>query len=117
MTDFVMPDEETLLAECDVEPFRGSGPGGQHRNTSETGVRLHHRPTGVSAQASERRSRAQNLGVALDRLRERLAVMFAAPPPPRRPTKPSRGAKERRHTAKRVRSRVKEGRGRHHDGE
>ncbi len=112
-----IPDDDVLLTECDVEPFRGSGPGGQHRNTSETGVRLHHRPSGLTAQASERRSRAQNLGVALDRLRARLTVLYAPPPPPRRPTRPSRGAKERRHTAKRVRSHVKRGRGTPGDGD
>jgi protein subunit release factor B len=103
--------DEALLAECDVIPFRGSGPGGQHRNKVETGVRLLHRPTGLVAQASERRSRLQNLGVALDRLRVLLTARFAPPPPPRRPTRPSRGATERRHATKRIRAAVKQGRG------
>ena len=103
-------DKDALLAECDVEVYRGSGPGGQHRNTTETGVRLRHRPTGAVSSASERRSRAQNFSVALDRLRERIERLLAPPPPPRRATKPSRGAVERRHTQKRVRSHVKSAR-------
>jgi protein subunit release factor B len=109
--------DEALLAECTVEPFRGSGPGGQHRNKTETGIRLVHVPTGEVAQASERRSRMQNLGVALERLRARLEERFAPPPPPRRATKPSRGARERRHLGKRMRGQVKQGRGRVGDGD
>ncbi len=110
-SDLVPEDDETLLAACDVEPFRGSGPGGQHRNKTETGVRLLHRPTGIVVQASERRSRPQNLGVALERLRERLAALRRPPPPPRRATRPTRGSQERRHEGKRIRAAVKRGRG------
>lgn len=106
------PDDDALLGECEVEAFRGPGPGGQHRNTSETAVRLRHGPTGLVAQATERRSRAQNLGKALERLRARIAAALAPPPPPRRATKPTRGSQERRHEAKRARARVKAGRGR-----
>lgn len=100
-------DDEALLAECDVESFRGSGPGGQHRNKTETAVRLRHRPTGIVAQATERRSRSQNLSLALDRLRARLAAHFAPPPPERRPTAPTRASVRRRVEGKRRRSDVK----------
>jgi len=103
-------DDDALLAQCEVEFVKGSGPGGQHRNKTETAVRLIHRPTGIRAQASERRSQGQNLGVALERLRALLAKHFAPPPKARRPTRPSRGAKERRLKAKAVRSSVKVGR-------
>lgn len=106
------PDDETLLGECDVETYRGSGPGGQHRNRTETAVRLRHRPTGLVAQATERRSQGQNLGVALERLRARIEALLAPPPPPRKETRPTKGSRERRHTAKRNRARVKAGRGR-----
>ena len=103
-------DDDALLAECEVEFVKGSGPGGQHRNKTETAVRLMHRPTGIKAQASERRSQGQNLGVALDRLRMLLEKHFAPPPRIRRPTRPTRGAQERRMQAKAVRAKVKAGR-------
>ena len=51
---------EQLLAECEVRRLRRSGPGGQHRNKVETAVALRHLPTGVQAEANERRSQAQN---------------------------------------------------------
>lgn len=113
--DLVPEDDDTLLAACDVDVFRGSGPGGQHRNKTESAVRLVHRPTGIVVQATERRSQSQNLGVALERLRERLAALRAPPPPPRRATRPTRGSHERRHAAKRNRARVKSGRGKVHE--
>ncbi len=81
----------------------GGGPGGQHRNKTESGVRLHHRPTGVTVTATERRSQLQNRGAALERLRERLRTLSHRPAP-RRPMRPTRGAKERRLAAKRQRS-------------
>jgi len=108
----VIPDsDEDLLAECDVEAMRGSGPGGQHRNKTETAVRLTHRSTGIVVQATERRSRTQNLGVACERLRAALTIRFAPPPPPRRPTRPTRGSQERRVAAKSRRGGVKALRG------
>ena len=84
-----------LLAECEETFFIASGPGGQHRNKTETGVRLVHPPTGVVVTATERRSQAQNRGEAVVRLRERLAAL-AHRDKPRRATKPTRGSKERR---------------------
>ena len=104
--------DDALLADCDVEPFRGSGPGGQHRNKTETGIRLLHRPTGLTSQASERRSRTQNMGVALDRLRARIVAHLAPPPPPRKETKPTYSSRKRRVATKRQRSTVKRARGR-----
>jgi len=73
------PDE--LLAECKATAVRRSGPGGQHRNKAHTGVVLVHSPTGVRAEASERRSRAQNLQAALFRLRVNLALAVRGPAP------------------------------------
>ncbi|OHB68350.1 MAG: peptide chain release factor 1 [Planctomycetes bacterium RBG_13_63_9] len=71
--------QEQLLAECQVRRLRRSGPGGQHRNKVETAVELRHRPTGVTAQASERRSQAENRSVALRRLRVKLALKVRGP--------------------------------------
>lgn len=67
-------DSEALLRECRVERTRGSGPGGQRRNVTETAVRLTHLPTGLTAHGDERRSQAENLAAALRRLRVTLAV-------------------------------------------
>ena len=89
-----------LLAQCDVQAHRASGPGGQHRNKSETAIRLVHGPSGVSAEGKDERSRTQNLGAALARLREKLRRR-AYRPPPRRPTRPTRASKHKRIEAKR----------------
>src|SRR3569623_2890525 len=67
-------DEATLLAQCEVQRTRRSGPGGQHRNKTESAIALTHVPTGVDAEASERRSQHENRQVALRRLRVQLAV-------------------------------------------
>ena len=67
-------EPETLLADVDEERRKASGPGGQHRNKVETGVRLRHRPTGLTAEAAERRSQKQNRDEALRRLRLKLAL-------------------------------------------
>jgi hypothetical protein len=68
-----LPREE-LLAACEIQFVRRSGPGGQHRNKVSTGVVLVHRPTGTKAEASERRSQADNRKAACFRLRVNLAL-------------------------------------------
>jgi hypothetical protein len=73
-----LPPAELLKA-CSETRTKRSGPGGQHRNKTETAVVLVHRPTGISAEASERRSQAENRQVALDRLRLKLAVEHRGP--------------------------------------
>src|ERR1041384_6922544 len=103
-------DDDALLSQCEVQAHRASGPGGQHRNKSETAIRLVHGPSGVTAEGKDERSRTQNLRIALGRLREKLARR-AYRPPPRRPTKPTRGSRERRAQDKRLQSRKKAGRG------
>jgi ribosome-associated protein len=92
--------DDDLLAQCEVQVHRAGGPGGQHRNKTETAVRLVHRPTGVVAEGKDQRSRTQNLAAALQRLREKLARR-AYRPPPRHKTRPTRASQERRLEVKR----------------
>ncbi len=99
-------DDDALLAQCEVQAHRASGPGGQHRNKSETAIRLVHGPSGVTAEGKDERSRTQNLRIALERLREKLARR-AYRPPPRRPTRPTRGSRVRRAQEKQLHSRKK----------
>lgn len=70
---------ETLLAECDLRRTRRSGPGGQHRNKVETAVVITHRASGITAEASERRSLEENRRRALFRLRVNLALGIRCP--------------------------------------
>jgi hypothetical protein len=71
---------DRLLADCAIERTRRSGPGGQHRNKVETAVVITHKPTGVLAEASERRSQAANLTMATFRLRVKLAIKIRTAP-------------------------------------
>ena len=131
----VVPDAEL------VERFsRSPGPGGQSVNTSDSRVELDFdvRSSGaltdvqraralrsaamrrwpggrVSIAASEHRSQHRNRVAARERLAELLREALAPPPPTRRPTRPSRGAKERRLQAKKQRARTKSLRGRVRD--
>ena len=68
-----LPDDR-LIAQCEAHFLRRSGPGGQHRNKVATAVILRHLPTGIQAEANERRSQAENRAAALFRLRVRLAL-------------------------------------------
>jgi len=67
-------DDAQLLRQCSVDTFRSSGPGGQKRNKTSSGVRLRHHPTGASVTATEDRSQHVNEARALRRLREAIAL-------------------------------------------
>ena len=109
---------------------RSSGPGGQSVNTADSRVELSldvARSTALgpvqrarvlerlsrrlvegvlTVRASEHRSQLRNREAALERMAETLAAALAPPPPRRRPTRPTRGAVERRLADKKRRSRT-----------
>lgn len=88
-------------ADIQVEFYRGSGPGGQHRNTTDSAVRIRHLPTGIVVHAAESRSQARNREVALERLRlalERRSRVVKK----RIATRVSKAQKEKRLTEKRM---------------
>ena len=113
---------------------RSSGPGGQGVNTSDSRVELsldiaastafspylrrraldrlaNRLVDGVlTITASEHRSQLRNRQAALARLADTLRAAVAPPAAPRRPTKPSKAAEERRLAAKRRRSQIKRNR-------
>ena len=127
----LVPDSELL------ERFsRSSGPGGQGVNTTDSRVELRWDVAGSAALtesqraqvierlgrrvvdgavvliASQHRSQRQNRTAARARLAALLADALTPPPPVRRPTRPSRAARERRLDGKRRRGDLKAGRGR-----
>jgi ribosome-associated protein len=125
-----MDDQGIRVAENTVIPpeeiqfraSRSSGPGGQHANVTASRIEavfeveesealsedqraLLLRKLGprVTAVAQDARSQARNRELALERLAEKLSAGLQRPKP-RRPTKPSRAARERRLEQKRRRS-------------
>jgi protein subunit release factor B len=93
-------DRASLERDCDLDFFIASGPGGQNRNKVETGVRLVHRPTGITVTATERRSQHANREAAFERMAERIQVRQQRAKP-RKATRPTTASRIRRVEAKR----------------
>ena len=113
---------------------RASGPGGQGVNTTDSRVelsfdvaraasvpdhlrdRIQVRLAGrlvdgvLTVAASEHRTQLANRKAARERLAQLLREAAAPPAPRRRPTKPTRGSKERRLAGKKQRGEIKRGR-------
>ena len=91
---------ERLARDCDIVPYKSSGPGGQKKNKTASSVRVRHLPTGITRIATESRSQHRNRERALTRVWEELRRR-ARKPKPRVATRPGAAAMERRLEAKR----------------
>lgn len=58
------------IKDCVVDTYRGSGPGGQHRNKTETAVRVKHLPSGAVGESQEMKSQYSNKQRAFSRMAE-----------------------------------------------
>ena len=127
MDEGIRVAEDTVipLDEIELRASRSSGPGGQHANVTSSRIEavfdveasgaisepqraLLRRKLGdrVTAVAQDARSQARNRELALERLREKITAGLRRPKR-RRPTKPSRAARERRLEQKRRQSQRK----------
>ncbi len=70
-----LPDDISIVIrdeDLEVQTFASGGPGGQHQNKTQSGVRLIHKPTGIRAESRVHRSQQQNKENALHLLKARL---------------------------------------------
>src|SRR5947209_8934250 len=71
--------DQQLLAQCALDTYRASGPGGQKRNKTSSAVRLRHLPSGLIVIAEESRSQHENRARGLRRVRQALFLKIRDP--------------------------------------
>lgn len=76
---YTLATDDALIAQSEVDRYRASGPGGQHRNKTESAVRLRHKLTGISAIGEDSRSQSENKLHAVRRLRAAIALEVREP--------------------------------------
>lgn len=77
--DWSLLSDTNLLAQCEVDTYRASGPGGQKRNKTSSAVRIRHLPSGLIVIAEESRSQHENRAKALKRLRQAFHLKLREP--------------------------------------
>lgn len=68
MTEQREPIFRLTKKDFEIQTFRSGGPGGQHQNKTESGVRIIHRPSGAIGECRSERSQHQNKQLAFRRL-------------------------------------------------
>lgn len=71
---WLQSDDEQIMRSCKLEPFKGSGRGGQKRNKTSSAVRLTHLPTALAVTDCSGRSQHANRHAAIKKLRLQLAL-------------------------------------------
>ncbi|MBL8794896.1 MAG: peptide chain release factor-like protein, partial [Planctomycetia bacterium] len=79
--DWTSLNDKQLLAQCAVDTYRASGPGGQKRNKTSSAVRVRHPPSGLIVIAEESRSQHENRERGLRRLRKAFFLHVRDPLP------------------------------------
>lgn len=75
LPELTQAEAQLNYRDLDITTCRGSGPGGQKRNKTETAVQVTHRPSGLSVRCDQERSQPQNRAKALALLKSRLNAM------------------------------------------
>ena len=105
-------DFDKLKKECEITTFKSSGPGGQHRNVTESAVRIRHVPSGITLIGQTHRSQHRNIQDALERLVGKFEEREREKNRKKRiPTRKPRTVRERELVGKKLRAVVKKSRG------